>query len=101
MTGVKRERPFDQPWQAQVFAMTVDLQERGVLSPAEWADALGARVAASERGDGADYYACWVAALADVLTAKGLLTRGDVEATTAAWHAAAARTPHGQPILLD
>ena len=30
---------------------------------------------------------------ADVLTAKGLLTRGDVEATTAAWHAAAACTP--------
>ncbi len=101
MTDIERARAFDQPWQAQVVAMTVALQDRGSVTPAEWAQALGARIAASERDDGADYYECWVAALGDLLAGKDLLTPADVESTTAAWHAAAARTPHGQPITLS
>lgn len=101
MTGLDRSEVFEQPWQAQVFAMTVALEDAGVITPAEWAEALGARIAASPASDGRDYYECWVAALGDLLTAKGLATREQIEHTVAAWHAAAARTPHGRPITLD
>ena len=37
---------------------------------------------------------------AEVLAERGVVTAGDVATTTDAWHAAAARTPHGQPIEL-
>ena len=50
--------------------------------------------------DGSDYYACWSAALADVLAARGVASADAVDAATQAWHDAAARTPHGQPIEL-
>lgn len=96
-----RDYPFEAPWQAQVFAMTVALQDQGLVGAEEWAQALGARIAASAVPDGSDYYECWAAALGDLLAAKELLSREDLLRTTAAWHAAAARTPHGQPIVLD
>lgn len=93
------EQVFAEPWQAQVFAMTVALNERGLLPWSEWAQALGARVAHGAP-DGSDYYTCWARALEDVLASKGLASTDEVEATTQAWHDAAARTPHGRPITL-
>lgn len=100
MTTPTREQPFDSPWQAQVFALTVALQNRGVIGSQEWAQALGARIATSTVPDGSDYYDCWAAALADFLAAKGLVGADEVQRMTEARHAAAARTPHGQPIVL-
>lgn len=93
--------PFSAPWQAQVFAMTVALHERGVFSWPEWTEALGARIALSDKEDGSDYYDCWAAALAGLLVDKGLVTSEAIEETVRAWHVAAARTPHGSPITLD
>jgi hypothetical protein len=38
--------PFDEPWQAQVFAVAVSLERRGVFDGSEWTRALGAEIAA-------------------------------------------------------
>lgn len=95
----EEEQVFAAPWQAQVFAMTVVLHERGVFTWPEWAQALSRRVATGA-DDGSDYYECWAAALEDVIAARGIATEEDVERTTQAWHEAAGRTPHGQPISL-
>lgn len=94
------EQIFAAPWQAQVFAMTVVLHERGLFSWPEWAQALGRRVA-DGAPDGSDYYLCWASALEDVLAERGVASREDVERVTQAWHDAAARTPHGRPIVLS
>ena len=32
--------PFEEPWQAQVFALAVSLSERGLFTWGEWAEAL-------------------------------------------------------------
>lgn len=93
------EQVFAAPWQAQVFAMTVVLHERGVFSWPQWAQALGRRVA-DGAPDGSDYYDCWAAALQDVLAEHGIASAAEVARTTQAWHDAAARTPHGRPITL-
>lgn len=93
------EQVFTEPWQAQVFAMTVVLHQRGVFTWPEWAAALGRRVA-DGAPDGSDYYECWAAALQDVLAERGIASADDLERTTQAWHDAAARTPHGQAITL-
>ena len=94
------EEVFAAPWQAQVFAMTVLLHERGVFSWPEWAQVLGRHVAEG-RADGSDYYERWANALTEVLHTRGLATEDEVEQGTRAWHDAAACTPHGRPIELS
>lgn len=35
---------FAEPWQAQAFALVVELQNKGVFTADEWAQALGAEI---------------------------------------------------------
>ena len=96
---------FAEPWQAQAFALVVALQNRGVFSVDEWAQALGAEIrealAAGGCRDGSDYYERWCEALEHLLIEKGLATHAGVDARSAAWERAAEATPHGKPILLE
>jgi nitrile hydratase accessory protein len=93
---------FEAPWQAEAFALTVALHERGVFSWTEWTSALSSQVHAPDAAaDGHDYYEHWVRALESLLAARGMASPDAVEALTAAWHRAAHVTPHGQPILLE
>ncbi|TIT19942.1 MAG: nitrile hydratase accessory protein [Mesorhizobium sp.] len=93
---------FAEPWQAEAFAMTVALHDKGLFSWSEWADALSAEVKKpGAASDGHDYYEHWLAALENLLSAKGVAGKGDVDALAAAWERAAHATPHGKPILLE
>ncbi|MBP6776266.1 MAG: nitrile hydratase accessory protein [Piscinibacter sp.] len=96
---------FREPWEAHAFALTVSLHERGLFTWPEWADALGAQIAAAQaRGDadlGDTYYRHWLAALESLVTAKGATTAAELAHTRDAWDRAADRTPHGQPIELQ
>ena len=81
--------------------MVVTLEERGVFTWAEWAQALGREVAREDATpDGSDYYEHWLAALEALLAVKGVAGRGDVDALSDAWQRAAHATPHGKPIEL-
>ncbi len=92
------ERPFAEPWQAQAFAMTVKLHEKGCFTWGEWAQALGAELRAEPERP---YYESWLAALEQIVEAHTLMTRAEREARIAAWDRAARATPHGHPILLE
>ncbi len=96
---------FAEPWQAQIFALAVALQNAGLFSAQEWAQALGAEIdrALAQGGcrDGSDYYERWCAALETLLAEKGIATPAIVGERAAAWERAAHATPHGQPILLE
>ena len=95
---------FAAPWQAQAFAMTLALHERGLFSWSEWAQALSAAIArAQAQGDpdlGDTYYRHWLDALETLLQAKGLAQADTLHALEHAWEDAAERTPHGQTIEL-
>lgn len=93
------EQVFAQPWQAQVFAMTVALHERGVLTWPGWAQLLGRHVARGA-ADGSDYYNRWADALQEVLAERQIASAEEIDRAAQAWHEAAARTPHGRPIEL-
>ena len=93
--------PFEEPWQAQVFAMAVMLNQRGMFDWSEWADALGAEIAAGPQAAGNDaYFHNWLRALETLLIAKGVASAADLTGLAEAWRAAAEATPHGQPIVL-
>ena len=96
---------FAEPWQAMVFALVVQLQERGVFTADEWAQALGAEIreAVAKGGcrDGSDYYERWCEALQHLLIAKGLTSHDGIDGLAASWARAAEATPHGKPILIE
>jgi nitrile hydratase accessory protein len=95
---------FQEPWQAQAFAMTLALHERGLFTWPEWAAALAAEIKrAQSEGDpdtGETYYAHWLAALEKIVGEKGVATPSTLHRYRDAWDHACDRTPHGQPIVL-
>jgi nitrile hydratase accessory protein len=95
---------FDEPWEAQAFAMVVALHKAKLFSWGEWSAALSREiVAASQSGehdpDGSDY-SHWLSALETLVVEKGAASRSMLEQREAAWARAAEATPHGEPILL-
>ena len=96
---------FNAPWEAQAFAMTLALHERGVFTWPEWAVALAARISKAQAEGDADlgdtYYTHWLAALEDIVAGKGVALPGELALYQHAWEHAAERTPHGQPIELQ
>jgi nitrile hydratase accessory protein len=95
---------FREAWEAQAFALALELGERGVFSWTEWAATLAEEIkraqAAGDPDTGETYYHHWVAALERMVTAKGLSTQAMLKRYHDAWDAAADRTPHGKPIEL-
>ena len=95
---------FNAPWEAQAFAMTLALHERGLFSWSEWAEVLAAQIAAAQAaGDpdaGDTYYRHWLAALESLVARKGASCEDELVRYRHAWDHAADRTPHGQPIEL-
>jgi nitrile hydratase accessory protein len=92
---------FRAPWEAQAFALTLALHERGLFAWREWTEALSAEIkAAHSPDDGTHYYEYWLAALEKLATAKGLVTVAEMLQRKDDWDAAARATPHGKPIEL-
>ena len=93
---------FAEPWQAQAFAMAVQLHAKGVFTWPQWAHALSQTIAqagaAGDPDDGSGYYQHWVDALEHLVLAHNLGTAEQIHRLEHAWEAAAVRTPHGQPI---
>jgi nitrile hydratase accessory protein len=94
---------FDEPWQAEAFALVVHLHERGAFTWGEWAQALGGQIeaaAARGEGDGARYYDQWLAALEGLATGRGMTDPAALAARKQAWAEAYRTTPHGKPVSL-
>lgn len=92
---------FAEPWQAQAFAMAVRLHEAGGFTWTEWAETLGAEIAAAGPDDAAEnYYLHWLSALEKLVVRKQLLGADEMEQRRDAWDRAARATPHGEPIML-
>lgn len=95
---------FAEPWQAQAFAMTLALHERGLFSWPEWAQALAAQISAAQVAGDADlgdtYYHHWLTALETLVAHKGASSSEELVRYQQAWDHAADRTPHGQPVVL-
>ena len=88
---------FDEPWEAQAFAMAVSLNAKGVFTWTEWAAALAREISAEADRS---YYECWLAALEKLVEAKKLMSAEERLARIDAWDQAARATPHGKPIEL-
>ncbi len=99
MTAPRPQGPFAAPWEAQVFALVVSLQEAGLFSWGEWTAALG-RVIRPEEGEQTADYGRWLETLERLLAERGVADGPSLDERAAAWLRAAHATPHGQPIVL-
>ena len=102
---VKDDSPvFREPWEAQAFGIALALYERGLFTWEEWAQALSTQIlAAQAQGDpdlGNTYYRHWLAAIEALVSVKGVISPEELGRYQQAWHHAADRVPHGQPIEL-
>lgn len=91
---------FAEPWQAQAFALTVALHEKGLFAWPEWSAGLSEEIAAFAAEGREDYFLCWLGALEKLLIGKGLANTADLAALVADWDEAYRTTPHGKPVLL-
>ena len=91
------EPVFNEPWEAQAFAIVINLHQKNVFTWEEWASALSTEIYS---GIEREYYNHWLAALEKLAASKNLTSLEAIETREHDWHKAAARTPHGEPILL-
>jgi nitrile hydratase accessory protein len=92
---------FEEPWQAQAFALALQLHAQGAFTWTEWAAALSARLAAAGSADDPErYYEHWLGALEDLVTGRDLASQDALSARKHAWEDAYAHTPHGKPVEL-
>ncbi|MEY8840748.1 nitrile hydratase accessory protein [Cribrihabitans sp. XS_ASV171] len=95
---------FQEPWHAQVFALTVHLNEAGRLDWPDWAARFGATLKrhglAKELNGGEDYFAAWLETLEGWLAEEGAAAADEVARAEVDWREAYLSTPHGQPVRL-
>ena len=95
---------FREPWEAQAFAMTLALYERGLFTWPQWAATLADEIkraqAAGDPDTGETYYMHWLNALERMVAHKGVTDPPTLKRYHDAWDRASDRTPHGQPIEL-
>ena len=99
------EPVFEEPWEAQAFALVLRLAEQGLFQWSEWTAALTTEISqAKGRGEqdlGDTYYHYWLAALEKLLLEKSVLDSEAVKSRIEEWRRAYLNTPHGQPIELS
>ena len=98
------ERPFEQPWHAQLFATTHALAAAGAFDWHDWAAAFGSALAEADAAgaprDGSTYYDIWLQAFERFLVARGLADPATLSELHQAWTRAYLTTPHGHPVQL-
>jgi len=99
--SVPSPKAFAAPWEAQVFALVVSLQEAGLFTWAEWAERIGREIRPDDGPERAADYGAWLATLEQILAQRGVAPPSSVAARAEAFLRAAAATPHGQPIRLE
>ena len=95
---------FAELWQAQAFALAVQLSAEGHFTWTEWTTVLGEQLqAAVRRGEpdnGWRYFEHWIAALEHLVVNKKLTDSTALSERKEAWADAYRHTPHGQPVEL-
>ncbi|WP_435136998.1 nitrile hydratase accessory protein [Pseudopelagicola sp. nBUS_19] len=100
----QREPVFEVPWHAQVFALTVHLNEAKYFAWQEWVEVFSANLARhglnKDLNGGDDYFLAWLETLESLLNDLGLAENYEVELTRCAWENAYRLTKHGSPVRL-
>ena len=82
------ELVFQAPWEARAFGLAVALNQQDLYEWREFSEELAATIAAADQNnDPSSYYTRWIASLEELIIAKGLLSREQLDAKTAEYAA--------------
>ena len=102
---MRPEPAFAAPWHAQLFALTVHLNEAGQFTWPDWAARFGATLKrhglAKDLDGGDDYFMAWLDTLENLLTEAGAAEADTLAQLRTDWERAYLSTPHGAPVTLD
>ena len=105
LTANVPEPVFQQPWHAQVFALTVSLNENGRFTWSDWVARFSAVLAqhglARDLDGGDAYFHAWLAPLELILAEDGAAPAAEVDHLRDDWERAYLETPHGAVVDLD
>ena len=95
---------FEAPWHAQLFALTVHLNEAGHFAWPDWAERFSVTLKrhgmARDLNGGDDYFTAWLETLETFLAEVEMADPEAVELMRAAWEQAYLSTEHGKPVTL-
>lgn len=91
---------FDEPWQAQIHAISRVLLETGRVAPQRWAETLGAAIRRRLTAGAPDTPETYYMAMTDAVAAVLALDEAALDTLTEAWRHAYETTPHGRPVTL-
>jgi hypothetical protein len=91
---------FEEPWQAQVYAMSQVLIEKGHVTPEAWAEALGNAIRERLAAGAADTPSTYFEAVTDAVETVLAVNQAELARLNDAWPAAYEATPHGEPVML-
>ena len=105
MISKAKYRPFHKPWHAQIFALTVHLNEQGHFDWKDWSkvfsDALSSKGSKDLIINDDDYYLIWLRTLEKFLGETVKIQSDEITQYFQDWRAAFLNTPHGQPVKLE
>ncbi|WP_321793560.1 nitrile hydratase accessory protein [Burkholderia pyrrocinia] len=95
---------FEQPWQAQAFALIVHLHQAGFFPWADWvqtfSDVITTAPARPDESINDAYYRQWIAGMEQMVARLGLTEVESITHRTDEWRQAYLNTPHGEPVAL-
>ncbi len=95
---------FSEPWQAELFAITLNLYQRGVFEWDDWTECLGRNLRRGKnkgKDDLAHYFTNWLYALEEKLLEKEVTEINKIKNIENAWRDALLKTPHGQKVEIS
>ena len=103
--SIEDQITFHNPWHGQVFAITVQLSEKGNFSWAEFVKVFGnvlnkARLELHNLDGNDDYFNCWLTALEEIIISKKLGNLNGLSLLKDDWTKAYLSTPHGKPVKI-
>ncbi len=92
---------FSEPWQAELFAITLNLHEKGLFNWNSWTEKLGSSLKRDNNNskDNLEYYfLSWLSALEGILLEKKVTELAKIAMIEKAWKEAISKTPHGTKV---
>lgn len=95
---------FEQPWQAQAFALIVHLHQAGFFPWSDWVQTFSEVIARSparqDESINDAYYRQWTTAMEQLVAQLGFTEVASITHRADEWRQAYLNTPHGEPVAL-
>ena len=91
---------FEEPWHAQLFALTINLNDSQIFSWSEWVAVFSRNLNGVEKCNESKtgYFEIWLDSLEEILLEKKKIHTENLKEVLDGWVSAYNFTPHGKPV---